>query len=222
MAQLNKNPAQFAEDKNRLQVAAETGHTLCAYLDPEGESPPGRANQPKVLADWREDVAKRNPNRLGAVRDRLQFIAGNVFPNFGWIPGSYTIRQYHPRGPDATEVWSYCLVDAAAPQATKDAMRRIYTNGFGPSGLLEQDDGENWSHSTRGAKGTHGRTRRLNISMGMGADTVQEDPSGQSRIETVVNEHGQRWHYQSWQEWMNAESWEELKANHSTPPTAEV
>ncbi len=30
---------------------------------------------------------------------------------------------------------------------------------FGPAGLLEQDDGENWSHSTRGAKGAAIRER---------------------------------------------------------------
>ena len=46
--------------------------------------------------------------------------------------------------------------------------------------------------------------------------------SGQSAIETVVNEHGQRWTYQCWQEWMRAASWEELKANHSQPPTGVV
>ena len=58
--------------------------------------------------------------------------------------------------------------------------------------------------------------------MGKGLDTVAVDPSGQSRIETVVNEHGQRWTYQSWQDWMLADSWQELMANHSLPPTGSV
>jgi hypothetical protein len=51
---------------------------------------------------------------------------------------------------------------------------------------------------------------------------VQVDPSGQSRIETVVNEHGQRWMYQSWQEWLRAGSWPELMESHSSPPTESV
>lgn len=93
---------------------------------------------------------------------------------------------------------------------------------FGPAGMLEQDDGENWSHSTRGARGAVAQRQPLNLSMGKGADVVRMDPSGQSRIETVVNEHGQRWTYQSWQEWMNAESWQELMANHSLPPEGTV
>jgi 3-phenylpropionate/trans-cinnamate dioxygenase alpha subunit len=65
-------------------------------------------------------------------------------------------------------------------------------------------------------------TRPLNFAMGQGHDLVREDPSGQSCIETVVNEHGQRWTYQSWQEWMQAESWEELIANHSPAPKGVV
>jgi hypothetical protein len=58
--------------------------------------------------------------------------------------------------------------------------------------------------------------------MGLGADKMSQDPSGQVGVETVVNEHGQRWHYQSWQEWMNSESWQELMTNHSMPPGAIV
>ena len=42
--------------------------------------------------------------------------------------------------------------------------RYLANHAFGPAGLLEQDDGENWSHSTRGAKGTYGKMQRLNTS----------------------------------------------------------
>ena len=93
---------------------------------------------------------------------------------------------------------------------------------FGPAGLLEQDDAENWSHATFGAKGAFARTLPANLTMGKGADRVLADRSGQARVETVVNEHGQRWTYQSWQEWMRAESWRELIAGHSMPPTGAV
>jgi 3-phenylpropionate/trans-cinnamate dioxygenase alpha subunit len=93
---------------------------------------------------------------------------------------------------------------------------------FGPAGLLEQDDGENWSHSTRGAMGAVMRRRPLHYAMGCGHDRVQVDPSGQSRVETVVNEHAQRWTYRSWQEWMRAESWQALMVSHSPAPTGVV
>ena len=94
---------------------------------------------------------------------------------------------------------------------------------FGPAGMLEQDDGENWSHSTRGAMGAHSQKRPVNFAMGLGQDRVTTDAaSGQSAIETVVNEHGQRWHYRCWQEWMRADSWPALMANHSLPPKGAV
>jgi nitrite reductase/ring-hydroxylating ferredoxin subunit len=198
MAKLNKTPAQFAEDENRLQVSAETGHTLAAYLRPQGESWPGPANQPKVLADWRDEVANRNRDRLGPVRERLQFIAGNVFPNFGWIPGSYTIRQYHPRGPDLTEVWSYCLVDAAAPQAAKDAMRRVYTGTFGPSGLLEQDDGENWTGCAQSVRNPIMGEQSFNYQMGNGHEwhhnELKAQHVGRATGEVVQRSFYKRWH----------------------------
>jgi len=55
--------------------------------------------------------------------------------------------------------------------------------------------------------------------MGQGLDRVMRDPSGKDCIETVVNEHGQRWTYRCWQEWMQAESWADLRERHSIPPT---
>ena len=58
--------------------------------------------------------------------------------------------------------------------------------------------------------------------MGKGRDHVARDESGQWGIQTVVNEHGQRWTYRSWQEWMNAADWQELTANHSVPPAGTV
>jgi hypothetical protein len=54
--------------------------------------------------------------------------------------------------------------------------------------------------------------------MGLGRDRVSQD-NGQSCIETVVNEHGQRWTYQAWSDWMTANNWSALKAHHAAPPT---
>jgi 3-phenylpropionate/trans-cinnamate dioxygenase alpha subunit len=127
-----------------------------------------------------------------------------------------------PRGPLETELWWFTLM----PKDLDEEGRRISmfaaNHLFGPAGFLEQDDGENWSHSTRGARGTVTRTRPLNYAMGRGKDQVEEDPSGQSRIETVVNEHGQFWTYRCWQEWMQADSWDELIKNHSPAPTGTI
>jgi len=145
----------------------------------------------------------------------------NIFPNL-WVSLTRQVCLRIPRGPFETELWWFNYLPKDLPEEERRYATFAQNHIFGPAGLLEQDDGENWSHSTRGAMGAFSRTLPLNLSMGKGLDTVTTDPSGQSRIETVVNEHGQRWTYQSWQDWMQADSWQELIANHSQPPTGSV
>ncbi len=41
---------------------------------------------------------------------------------------------------------------------------------------------------------------------------------GAAYIETHVSEHAQLWTYRAWADWMAAESWADLKANHTPSP----
>ena len=145
----------------------------------------------------------------------------NIFPNL-WIALTNQICLRIPRGPFETELWWFTLL----PRGLSKAQRRDAIWGanhfFGPAGLLEQDDGENWSHSTRGARGAFTQGLPLNYAMGLGRAEARTDENGVTSIETVVNEHGQRWTYQNWQEWMRADSWPELQAAHSQPPQGGV
>jgi phenylpropionate dioxygenase-like ring-hydroxylating dioxygenase large terminal subunit len=145
----------------------------------------------------------------------------NIFPNL-WVTNTRQMCLRIPRGPFETELWWFNYLPVNLPESQRMQSTYAQNHIFGPAGFLEQDDGENWSHSTRGARGTKSSTLPLNFSMGLGRDVVSNDPSGQSAIETVVNEHGQRWTYQSWKEWLQADSWEALLANHSAPPRGEV
>lgn len=145
----------------------------------------------------------------------------NIFPNL-WVALTRQVCLRIPRGPLETELWWFTFLPKDADEEERRTTIYMANHVFGPAGLLEQDDGENWSHSTRGARGPLTRTLPLNFTMGQGHDRVSEDPSGQSGIHTVVNEHGQRWTYQSWQAWMQADSWAELSANHPKPPKGVV
>ena len=157
---------------------------------------------------------------LGPVGKR-SFGHPNIFPNL-WVALTRQVCLRIPRGPYETELWWFNFQPKRVSEEDRQSSIFVQNHTFGPAGILEQDDGENWSHSTRGAKGSFTRTQPLNFTMGKGQDQVLHDESGQSRIETVVNEHGQRWTYQSWQEWMNASSWPELMQNHSLPPTETI
>src|SRR5207244_340475 len=66
----------------------------------------------------------------------------------------------HPRGPLKTEVWCFTLVDRSLlekePQRYYQFVRQA-SQGNGPAGMFEQEDGENWAQSTVGTTGTHAR-----------------------------------------------------------------
>jgi 3-phenylpropionate/trans-cinnamate dioxygenase alpha subunit len=142
----------------------------------------------------------------------------NIFPNV-WITldGSQLCLRL-PRGPQQTELWWFTFVPKQAPDWLRVATVQMTSHLFGPAGLLEQDDGENWQQCTRGSLGTVNRRYPVYVGMGLGHDKVIRD-GGQACIETVVNEHGQRWTYQAWADWMTAENWQTLKTNHTVPPS---
>jgi phenylpropionate dioxygenase-like ring-hydroxylating dioxygenase large terminal subunit len=155
--------------------------------------------------------------QLGALGKR-SFGHPNIFPNL-WVNLTPQLCLRIPRGPFETELWWFTYEVEGMSEKDRKFLQFMANHIFGPAGLLEQDDGENWSHSTRGAKGSFGQGLPLNYAMGLGADQMQSASDGQSGIETVVSEHAQRWLYNSWQEWMLADSWQDLMASHAMPPT---
>ena len=88
--------------------------------------------------------------------------------------------------------------------------------------MFEQEDGENWDQSTRGTLGTIARRYPLHYGMNLGRGEVIEDETGPAYIDTHVNEHAQLWLYRAWSEWMAADGWSDLRANHSPVPLDRV
>jgi phenylpropionate dioxygenase-like ring-hydroxylating dioxygenase large terminal subunit len=182
-----------------------------------------RAGRAEGAPEWLDLQALRRrgtQDELGPVGSR-SIGHPNIFPNL-WVTLTRQVCLRIPRGPFETELWWFTLLPGDLDEEERRFAMFMANHTFGPSGLLEQDDGENWSHSTRGAKGAVTRNRPLNLTMGQGHDQMDLDPSGQSRIETVVNEHGQRWTYRSWQDWMRAESWGDLMARHAPVPAGRI
>src|SRR5262245_2029330 len=101
----------------------------------------------------------------------------NIFPNL-WITQFNQVCLRIPRGPFETELWWFTLIPKEMPEDKRRWSIYMANHVFGPAGLLEQDDGDNWSHSTRGAKGAVTRRLPLNYAMGRGLDRVDGDPSG--------------------------------------------
>jgi phthalate 3,4-dioxygenase subunit alpha len=105
--------------------------------------------------------------------------AATLFPNLsfvhnwpqideaGTVVPFISVRQWQPVSERETEILSWFVVDAAAPEWFKEQSYKAYLMCFGSSGMFEQDDVENWVSITDMAAGTMARRLRLNSRMGM-------------------------------------------------------
>lgn len=146
----------------------------------------------------------------------------NIFPNLWISTRGLQLCLRIPRGPLKTEVWWFSFVPRGFDEAQRRMAMKFLVHSFGPAGLFEQDDGENWAHATRASLGPASRRRLQNLQMGLGEDVVVEHPGGQKTIETQVNEHAQRWHYRCWQDWLKASSWDDLKRDRTPVPAGRI
>ena len=188
---------------DQMVMLGEYGHAIGGpFVKPENEA-----------------SASGTQNRYGTQPTKAH---PSIFPNLWVTLQGNQLSLRLPNGPFETEIWWFTLFDKDMPEEERRIRMHLTNHIFGPGGLLEQDDGENWAHSTRGTRGVAGRRYPLHYAMGKGHDTLVDAPEGYKRVETVVNEHGQLWTYRSWAEWMDASSWADLRAHHSPAPTGRI
>jgi hypothetical protein len=194
-----------------ITVIEEYGHGFNAIYLPETWE---QTIVDRPLERWRKfheiRGAEGNVTKLGRINM-------NLFPNLFVATSGSNLTLRLPKGPGATELWQFCFYDKAMTDDVRKLQRHRSEHHFGPAGIMEQDDGENWDQSTAGAKGAAISRYPLNYSMGVGRGEIIDDEQGGPRIETHTNEHAQLWTYRAWSEFMAAESWADLKVNHSRP-----
>jgi len=133
----------------------------------------------------------------------------NIFPTT-WLAASVQLSLRIPRDVGHTEIWWFTFVDRNVPRETRDFMVTMACRLFGPGGVLEQDDGENWSQATAQTRGIASRRMKHKLNMGLGRGKIIKE-AGLSRVEGLTNEHAQLWTYHSWAQWMKGVGWDELK-----------
>ncbi len=221
--------AAILHPKNQLVMLGEYGHAIGG---------PGIPKEMQAQIDTLSDEQREAMSRAapeGAPRIRPQSATElmgpvgvrshghpNIFPNLWITISGLQMCLRLPRGPSRTELWWFTIVPKDAHPELKRKMIRQANHVFGPAGLLEQDDGENWSQSTRSARGVASRALGQHIQMGLGHDEAIATNEGEHYIEGLIGEHGQRWLYRAWTEWVAARDWAELKASHSLPPVGAV
>jgi len=195
-------------DAEGRALSLGNGHSIMT-VGPDMVADPPAA---EILA-YEEQILPEMKQRLGA---RLQVgkpIAGTVFPNFSMLrPTSRTIRVWHPRGPDKTEVWAWIFVDKAAPPEVKKALRLAGARVFGPGGTFEQDDMDNWQGCTQTARGAVARRALLNYEMGLGDERFDEE-LGAWASGYRYSESNHRRFYRRWAQLMAADSRGEIAPN---------
>jgi nitrite reductase/ring-hydroxylating ferredoxin subunit len=159
---------------------------------------------------------------LGTFGKRATAAHPHIFPNMWIANGSSQVSLRQPKGPYHTEIWWFTVLNKAAPPEFYQMARGAANHVFGPAGMLEQEDGENWGESTRGTMGTVSKNFPLHYAMNKGHGEVSRDETGPSYILTSVNEHPQLWHYRNWAAWMAAENWAELNAERPAVPEDRV
>jgi phthalate 3,4-dioxygenase subunit alpha len=167
---------------------------------------------PEMVARMREAWA---PGQQAMVAPAgFMVSASTLFPNLslvhnwpqvdgeGLVVPFISLRLWQPLGPDETEVLSWFVVDAAAPQWFQDASYRAYLLCFGSSGMFEQDDVENWTSITAMARGHLAGRLRLDCTMGSVAPGGgPPDPipwTGPGRAHVGFSEHCQRAFLRRW------------------------
>lgn len=199
--------------ENSYHVWFPEGHTHSMRLSDDDDNRPnsfaGFSEYPELQEYLRERWAKR--------RERLGKLAGEIdlphlFPNMGSTVGRM-IRVLHPQGPAETEMWSYILVDKAMPPEVKDAAVRYHERRWGPNGMIQKDDMENWFVQTRYSKGFMTRwALRQNNQLGMSKPSLHGPSTfglpGMFHPQPT-DENYQRF-FERYAQVMEAKSWDEL------------
>ena len=130
-------------------------------------------------------------------------IVETLFPNLSLNSYRHMVRVWHPRGPEATEMWSYCIVDRDAPDDVKEALRHPLAQTFGPAGNFEQDDINNWQDCTATSRGWVSRRYPQNVQAGL---TDDPDANLGRRLGARL-----RALYTKWAVMMETEGWDSVK-----------
>jgi dibenzofuran dioxygenase alpha subunit len=207
------NPVTFNNADDLRTVAVSHGHVITglAFANQRYEADLALAEpMGKEVVDYiREGRSRLARNVSSAQADIYGLGFGNIFPNFSFNDFSALrpigLYLWQPRGADGLEAWQWCAVDAKAPDSVKEMIRADFSRGQSVTGIVAQDDTENFEQVTEATKGVIGRRQDFNYQMALGheSDGAIEGVPGQ--VGPYFSEHGQRNFYRYWSELMGME-----------------
>ncbi|GAA1382171.1 aromatic ring-hydroxylating dioxygenase subunit alpha [Pseudonocardia kongjuensis] len=169
-------------------VSDERGHSLNATLRVPGAEPDRGDPVSRFHADHL-DLAIEHMGRYRA--QEITRGNANLFPNASFSLRSRQIHLWHPRGPEETEIWLITFSDTIMPEDLRREARIAASHHFGPAGMFEQDDGENWEQSTLSCNGVVASSLPLNYQIGRGYEQVVSGEGLPDRLDGIYTEYGQ-------------------------------
>lgn len=200
--ELDIDPALLASDG--VEISPGNGHgTGFFFPDEENRQDVTDVIMGAKVNEYLDATRPEVAERLGAFRASIRGGHASLFPNFSYLPGINTLRVWHPRGPGRTEVWTWCVVDKAAPPETKAAWRRDTIRTFSAAGLFEMEDGENWNAAHSALRGYVTRQQPLCYKAGLGHERTFEEMPGVAGF--VYSDANQRAWQRRWLEFMTSD-----------------
>lgn len=193
---------RFQPSNSGSAVSPGNGHCVITMGADDIADPPVAE-----IREYEEQIKAEVRSRLGPRSNQVNPAAATIFPNFSLLRASArTFRMWHPKGPDKIEIWSWLYVDKAAPDSVKKALRLAGTQSFGPSGVFEQDDMDNWEQCTKAGQGAVTRRLRLNYQMGLGHESFNDDLQALSS-DYRYSDSNHREFYRRWSQMMAGDAW---------------
>jgi PAH dioxygenase large subunit len=188
-------------------VSTDQGHTArFQELPPESPLPHDLALPPELVELMEQQLTEEQRRTLS----HITVLHGNVFPNLSFVDGLLwagegmpvvsflNVRQWQPRGPHQTEIWSWLLVEKEAPDWWKDASRITFVRTHGLAGTFDVDDLEVWTTITQANRGAIARRQDFNYDMGVHRLPDDEWAGPGTVYAADYNEANQRAFYRTW------------------------
>jgi phenylpropionate dioxygenase-like ring-hydroxylating dioxygenase large terminal subunit len=138
------------------------------------------------------------------------YSAGTMWPNFHWLQlttagdmqappiGILNLRLEIPVSATRTRMFSWFAIDKDASPEYRQLSYETYVRTFGPGGIFDQDDMENWEECTAAARGPAAKRHTLHHRMGLYRETAKDWPGPGTCYPDSYGEMTQREWYAEW------------------------
>ena len=196
-------------------ITAGNGHILHFVKGAPGDEAFMGLGLPKDL--WPQFEKNLNPAQAD-ITLKHGISAGTIWPNFHWLQlvsagdmeahpvGFLNLRMEVPLSPTRTRMYSWFAIDKAADAKFRKDSYETYVRTFGPAGIFDQDDMENWEDCTVAALGPAAKKHTLHHKMGINRKPDPDWPGPGVGYPDSYGEMTQRAWYAEWRRVMSVEA----------------